>query len=301
MKKEEFNRLFSLDLEEKIEKSNDIIMDFYESVDSESVYISSSFGKDSLVLIDLVRKIYPKIPILYINTGLEHDSCVELSKKYENVHEIKPKKSMEEIIEKYGYIIPYGKEVSGAIEQVRRNLYDGELNTYRVKQFRGEIGYNYVRFCDDLLAPFKISDKCCYHLKISPLKSYCNENGFLFSYVGITAEESNMRRKNLLKYGFNTEKQSRPLGFWTVNDVLKYLMEKKIEIPKCYGEIIEENGIFKTSLHQRNGCICCPVGTLYETPNKYQILYENDKKSWDFVINKLNFKKVCDWFGVKYK
>lgn len=301
MKKEELDRLFSLNLEEKVEKSKEIIVDFYESVDSESVYISSSFGKDSLVLIDLVREIYPNVPIIYINTGLEHKSCVELSKKYENVYEIKPKKTMKKIIDKYGYITPYGKEISGAIEQVRRNLYDGKLNSYRVKQFRGEIGYNYTKFVNDLLAPFKISDKCCYHLKVSPLQSFCNKNGFLYSFMGITAEESSMRRKNLLKYGFNTEKQSRPLGFWTTNDVLSYLVQNEIEIASCYGEIIKKDGVLRTSLHQRNGCVCCPIGSLVESPNKFQLLYQNDRKTWDFVINELNFKEVCDWFNVKYK
>ena len=151
------------------------------------------------------------------------------------------------------------------------------------------------------MATFKISNKCCYHLKVSPLKSFCNKNGFLYSFVGVTAEESSLRRKSLLKYGFITETQCRPLGFWSTNDILEYLLKYNIKLPECYGEIVQENGVFKTSLYQRNGCICCPIGCLYENPNNFQILYNFDKDAWNFVINELGFKKVCDWFNVKYK
>ena len=50
MLKEEFDEYCLLSLDEKIEKSYEIIEDFYYMVDENSLYISSSFGKDSLVL-----------------------------------------------------------------------------------------------------------------------------------------------------------------------------------------------------------------------------------------------------------
>lgn len=300
MKKSEFHYLCNLPLKEKIKKSIEYIEEFLEGIEIEGAYISCSFGKDSLVLTDLVRSVNEDIPIIYINTGVEHPSCVSLSKKYKNVYTVTPKKDMKKIIDEYGYITPYGKEISGAIEQVRRNLYEGNCDTYRVKQFRGEIGYNYVKFTKDLLAPFKISDKCCYHLKISPLKRFCTKYGFDYSFVGVTYDESKMREKNIIKGGINTSSQCRPLGFWTSNDVLQYLIEKKISLPSCYGDIIKKNGVYTTSLHKRNGCICCPVGAHLDNPNKFQLLKEENKSLYNFVINELNFKKVLDWFNIEY-
>lgn len=301
MNKEEFESYIELSLDKKILLSKKIIKEFIQENNKYQMYISCSFGKDSLVLVDLVRDVCPEIPIVYINTGLEHESCVSLSKEYDNVYTIKPKKTMKEIIEKYGYITPYGKEISGAIEQVRRNLYEGKCDTYRVKQFRGEIGYSYSKFVKDLLAPFKISDKCCYHLKISPLRTFCKKNDLKYSFVGINFEESSMRKKNLIKDGLNTEKQSRPLGFWKTNDIFQYILNKNIKLPECYGEIIQNGDTLTTSLHKRNGCVCCPIWTHEENPNKFQIFYKKDKKTWEYVINELNFKKVLDWFDVKYK
>ena len=301
LNKKVFEEYSKLSLKDKITLSKKIIKEFINDRNEYQSYISCSFGKDSIVLVDIVRSIYPEIPIVYINTGIEYPSCVELSKSYKNVYTITPKKDMKEIIEKYGYITPYEKEISGAIEQVRRNLYNGDCDTYRVKQFRGEIGYNYKKFVKDLLAPFKISDKCCYHLKISPLNKFCKENDYKYSFVGITFEESNLRKRNLIKNGFNTEFQSKPLGFWTNNDILQYILDKNLSLAKCYGKIIEKNGGLKTSLCQRNGCMCCPIWAQEEVPNKFQLLYKYDKENWDYIINDLGFQKVLDWFNIEYK
>lgn len=75
---------------------------------------------------------------------------------------------------------------------------------------------------------------------------------------------------------------------------------KKISLPACYGNIIKKDGKYTTSLHKRNGCICCPIGAQFESPNKFQLLKKTDKRAYDFVINELNFKKVLDWFKIKY-
>ena len=91
--KDELKEYQNYSLEDKIKLSNEIIIEFVESIDDKSkIFISSSFGKDSVVMIDLVRKIYPNIPIGYVDTGVEQPSCIELSKTYDNVLVIYPKK-----------------------------------------------------------------------------------------------------------------------------------------------------------------------------------------------------------------
>lgn len=306
--KEELKEYQQLPLEKKIELSNNIIKEFYENIDTsngEKVFIASSFGKDSIVLIDLVRKIYPEIPIIYVDTGVEQPSNLALSNKYDNVITLHPKKSMKQIIEEYGYPLPLGKEKTSTIERVRRNLYEGKFNTLRVRKMRGDFGeesiYNYQKHIIHLLAPFKISNRCCYYLKEQPIDSFTKKNNFKYQFNGMTAEESLMRKTSIINNGFNMmNAQSKPLGHWKVSDVLQYILENNLELSECYGDIVEENGVYKTTKFYRTGCTCCPVGSHLDNPNQFQMLYMWDKTTWDYVINDLGFKQVCDWFNVPY-
>lgn len=56
-------------LDRKIQVSQTRIMEWYQHYNGQ-VYISFSGGKDSLVLLDLARRIYPDIKAVYIDTGL---------------------------------------------------------------------------------------------------------------------------------------------------------------------------------------------------------------------------------------
>lgn len=130
IEKEKFREYMNFSLKDKIKLSEDIIKDFYEYSKQRKdgkIYISSSFGKDSIVLIHLIRRLYPETPVIYINTGVDQQSNVELSKEYENVITLYPQKSMEQVIEEYGYILPIGKDKSSTIQQVRKNLYEGKV------------------------------------------------------------------------------------------------------------------------------------------------------------------------------
>lgn len=303
--KEQLKEYQSMTLDDKIKLSYDIIKEFYENIDDKnSIIISSSFGKDSVVMIDLVRKLYPEIPIGYVNTGVEHPSSVELSKKYDNVLEIQPKKSIKEVIDEYGYMLPLGKEKTNTIALCRKNLYEGNFNTLRLKKMRGEFGedslFNFSKWQWVIYAPFKISDKCCHYLKHEPFERFSKKYGFHYAFVGTTAEESRMRKNNIRNNGFITSKQCRPIAHWTVQDVLKYCVENDIEIASSYGEIIEENGKLKTTQFDRNGCTCCPVSSHLKKKNDFQWLYETDRETWDYVINELGFGQVLDYFDIPY-
>lgn len=54
------------------------------------VYISFSGGKDSTVLLDLARRIYPDIPAVFVDTGLEYPEIREFVKTVENVTWLRP-------------------------------------------------------------------------------------------------------------------------------------------------------------------------------------------------------------------
>ena len=99
MTAEELKRLQSLPLNEKVELSKQRIADWYEHFDGK-VCVSYSGGKDSTVLLHLVRSIYPNVPAVYCDTGLEFPEVKAHVKSTENVIILKPQENFRQIIDK---------------------------------------------------------------------------------------------------------------------------------------------------------------------------------------------------------
>ena len=107
----------SLPLEVKILKSQQRIREWYEHWNG-MVYVSFSGGKDSTVLLHLVREMYPDVPAVFINTGLEYPENVYFARTIDNLVQVRPKYNFKQIIEKYGYPV-VSKEQSRYIYQYR--------------------------------------------------------------------------------------------------------------------------------------------------------------------------------------
>ena len=56
----------------KIEKSKLRIREWVDHYGCDGVYVSFSGGKDSTVLLHLVRQLYPDIEAVFVDTGLEY-------------------------------------------------------------------------------------------------------------------------------------------------------------------------------------------------------------------------------------
>ena len=91
------------------------------------VYVSFSGGKDSTVLAHLVHDLYPEVPLVFSNTGLEYPEIQAFAKKM-GAEFIRPKMQFSEVISKYGYPI-ISKEVSEAIYYARRIRNGGGYKT----------------------------------------------------------------------------------------------------------------------------------------------------------------------------
>ena len=109
-------QLQSLPLRAKVTMAEQRIMEWYEHFDGK-VVISFSGGKDSTVLTHLVHSIYPDVPLVFANTGLEYPEIQAFAKKM-GAEFVRPKMQFSEVISTYGYPL-ISKEVAQAIYAAR--------------------------------------------------------------------------------------------------------------------------------------------------------------------------------------
>lgn len=306
MKRNFLKQRQSLPLKLKIELSKNRIKQFYEYFDGK-VYVSFSGGKDSTVLLHLVRSLFPEVPAVFVDTGLEYPEVRNFVKSFDNVIILRPEMSFNKVITEYGYPV-ISKEVAQFIEDNRKNP-----NGYTAKKFDSNSDYvkkygsrfclakwNYLKDSD-----IKISSQCCRIMKKTPAKKFEKESG-LKPFIATMAAESNLRKQEYIKKGCNSFESKRPastpLGFWTEQDILQYLVKNNLPYCSVYGEIKQDkNGKYYTTGAKRTGCMFCMFGVHNEkSPNKFELMRETHPKLHDYCINKLGCGRVLDFIGVKY-
>jgi 3'-phosphoadenosine 5'-phosphosulfate sulfotransferase (PAPS reductase)/FAD synthetase len=68
---------------------------------------------------DLARRIYPYIPAVFADTGLEYPEVRAFAMSYDNLQIVKPKMRFDEVIKQYGWCFP-SKDVSNALYYAKR-------------------------------------------------------------------------------------------------------------------------------------------------------------------------------------
>ena len=294
----------------KVERTKRRIAEWVDYYGEDGVYISFSGGKDSTVLLHLVRSLYPEIEAVFCNTGLEYPEIVKFVKGIPNVRILKPELTFKQVIDQKGYPV-ISKSVANTVRLARKNIEEGK-DTLRVRQIKGlEVGSKFNKGKWEFLldAPFKISDECCNEMKKKPFKKYEKETGKV-PFIGTLAAESQQREAVYLKTGcnsFNSNKpKSTPLGFWTEQDILQYIFENNLTICSVYGDIVEEsdmlgNKSYRATGEQRTGCMFCMFGChLEKEPNRFQRMKYTHPKQYKYCMEKLNLKEVLDYINVKY-
>jgi len=312
---ERLKELQALPLERKVGFTVARIAEWYTHYEG-NVYVSFSGGKDSTVLLHIARTLYPDIKAVYADTGLEYPEIKAFVKTFDNVDIVRPKKSFKQVLEEYGYPV-ISKEVAQRIAGARNgsecykcklgliDSYKGKPNPYENSMFN----YKKWQFLYD--APFKISPRCCDVIKKEPLKRYEREHNKSKSIVAVMATESLLRRTDWIRHGCNAfdakRPQSKPMSFWTEQDVLQYIKLKNIPLCSVYGDIIETNDSknrpkLVCTGYQRTGCMFCMFGVHCEkSPNRFQKMKQTHPQLWDYCINKLNLKQVLDYINVPYE
>ena len=299
----QLRQMQSLPLEVKIEKTKLRIREWYEAWDG-NVYVSFSGGKDSTVLLHIVRSLYPNISAVFVDTGLEYPEIRDFVKTIDNVVWLKPEMNFKEVIDTYGYPV-VSKQQSQYIRECRETNSEYLRNLRLYGTEKGTAGKINEKWKFLLEAPFKISEQCCKIIKKKPFKKYDKETGKK-PYIGTMATESLFRKNHWLKNGCNAfnknNPSSQPMSFWTEQDVLEYLYVYEIPYASIYGDIIKnETNLFKTTGEQRTGCMFCMFGChLEKEPNRFQRMKVTHPKLYDYCINNLEIGKVLDYIGVKY-
>lgn len=307
MERKQLQELQALPLKEKIEISKNLISEWYRHHEGQ-IYLSFSGGKDSTVLLHLVRSLHPDVPAVFCDTGLEYPEIRKFALEHENVAVIRPQMRFAEVVEKYGYPV-VSKEQAQFIEDVRRGtsakLVDIRMNGTKLEDGRiGRLGKISERWKFLIDAPFKISSHCCIVMKKRPLMRYEKESARA-TMTGAMASESRRRTTTCLMHGCNAfeakRPKSTPLAFWTDQDVLQYLVEFRVPYCTVYGDIVNEGEQLKTSGCQRTGCFACAFGVQYEKgENRFMRLERTHPQLWSYCIHTLGFGAVLDYIGVSY-
>jgi 3'-phosphoadenosine 5'-phosphosulfate sulfotransferase (PAPS reductase)/FAD synthetase len=279
-------------------------MEWYERWGG-ACFISYSGGLDSTLLLDLARRIYPDIEAVYVST-LDLPEVKKHIRNTPNVTWLKPKMTFAETLKKYGVVFP-GKDVAMTVYYARKGSpwavkcfeglnSDGTPSPYKAR--------TYMRWAHLVDSGFLISDKCCAVQKEMPLNEYERRTG-KHAIIGTRADESRRRTDAWLQTGCNAfdakRPVSKPLSFWTHQDVLAYIQKFNIPYAECYGEIVPDGkGGLKTTGEQRTGCLGCCIGVHLDAENRFQRLKASHPKLHDYVINSLGLGEFLDFIGVDY-
>lgn len=300
----------SWSLEQKIKTTQAKIIEFGD-VYSNKIYVSFSGGKDSTVLLDLVRRVYPDAPAVFIDTGLEYPEIRDFVKTIDNVIWLRPEMTFKEVIKNYGYPL-ISKEVSQKIYEARQKP-DGvvaarfEDNSAHALRYGNRFSMARWRWLRDSDIP--ISHKCCNIMKKKPAKKFERKTG-LHPIVATMASESALRRTKWLRTGcnaFDTKRpMSTPMAFWTEQDVLQYIKRFGLNYATVYGDIVEnERGKLCTTGCDRTGCMVCGFGAHSEKePNRFQRLKQTHPSVWNWAMKSWNsgglgMREVLEYIGVK--
>ena len=282
----------SLPLDCKISLSYSRIKRWYDQWNG-MVYVAFSGGKDSTVLLHLVRSLYPEVPAVFVDTGLEYPEIREFVGSVKNVIVIKPAMNFRRVIEHYGYPL-VSKSVADAVRRIRS---PGTSQRTKNKALNGDERGSYGKLPNKwrflLDAPFEISDKCCDVMKMRPVIKYHKKTKRV-GIVGTMAADSNKRAAAYLKNGCfvmnKTLPKCTPLAFWKTSDIWQYIKESGIKYCPVY-----DTGIKNT------GCMFCMFGAHLEgNPNRFERMKITHPKIYDYCINKLKFSEPLDYIGVKY-
>lgn len=120
----------SLPLDDKVQMTKRRIDDWVNQFGEDGVYVSFSGGKDSTVLVDIVRNVcgYKDIPLVFVDVPTQYPELKQFAMTFDNLEILKPRISFAEVCSKYGFPL-FSKEISSIVYEARK--YFEKLNELR--------------------------------------------------------------------------------------------------------------------------------------------------------------------------
>lgn len=316
----------ALPLDVKISLTRERIRQWVNEFGEDGVYVSFSGGKDSTVLLDIVRNVcgYTDIPAVFVDVPTQFSELREFATSFDNVEVLKPKISFVEVCKKYGFPL-ISKEISESVYEAKKSMMLGKNDTLRIRQLNGETDgrFDKSKWKFMLEASFNVSHMCCNALKKSPIKKMEKETGRK-PILATMAEESQQRTSQWLANGCNGFKLlrpvSNPMSFWTEQDVLTYIVKNNIKICSVYGDVVEDFeeqlegqmdlsdfGLYESQKKykctgcKRTGCMLCGFGCHLEKKeeSRFLLLKQTHPKMYallDVIKNNgVSFREAIEW------
>lgn len=307
-------------------------------------------GLDSITLFVFLEYIGIHSPAISVSM-LEDKSIQEVHKAL-GVTRLLPSKSKHDVINDVGFPV-ISKRIAGKIDllqhptednkTVRHAIITGECGAqgHFAKNSRMKLPQKWLELFGGLenenegvnykVAPFKVSNKCCYYLKEKPADDWAKAHNS-YPYLGLMASEGGQREEGIVEHGCNyygkTTMRSCPFGSFMRNDILQLALdmdkwyhehldvfEKKFHeqpygrnkdgspreyvpvdtiIPAIYGEIRRKpNGDLYTTKAQRTGCSMCGFGIHMEKrPHRFDRKRMENEREWRYLMYALVTDKI---------
>ena len=308
---EDLKALQQMPLSDKIQNTIAKMVEFWNYTQG-NCYISCSGGADSMVLYDIskrfIENLFPKIKfkVVFDDTGLEEPTVRVTALSIPDIQVVRPEIPFIKVLTEIGYPL-VSKEVSECVDQARKYLDNprGKRYIYRLEKLLGTAKqkdgtkslYNKKKYKSLINAPFRISNRCCDIMKKHPMGKLKEK-----PIIATMTEESANRKTAWLKTGCNSfsgKIASRPISFWTKQDILEYIKKYNVRIADCYGEVIPVDKDNVTTFDdikdhyifsgvQRSGCIYCMFGCHLDTQkggiNRFALLKQTQPKLFDYCM-----------------
>lgn len=294
----ELLQLQALPLDLKIKMAKRRIEDWYNYFGGK-VAISFSGGKDSTILVHLVRSVYPDVEAVFVDTGLEYPSLKNFVKSFDNVRILRPKKSFKQVLTDYGYPI-FSKEIADKINLGQNAIRTGRADAKVFKYFDESYDsvLNVAKYKPLLTVDFRVSKTCCAVMKKRPIHEYIKETGNHF-YVGTMAAESLTRARQWIKRGCNAYDlavpTSKPLSIWTDSDILEYAVRNNLSISEPYGSIVKFGCKYVTTGCNRTGCIFCGYGAHLDRGKRFRELMDQAPALYEYCMGGGEYNESGYW------
>jgi phosphoadenosine phosphosulfate reductase len=229
---------------QKIDSSEKLIQRVLS--ENKNPVVACSFGKNSMVVLHLVKKFFSDVPVLFNDTLMEYPETYIYKKKITKewnlkVINTKPIKSFWWVVENYGFPL-----------FSRKGHRDASKN-------------------------------CCRYLKEYPIDKMLREYKWDLYFTGLSRHESRLREFSARKYGnyFYSKRSNHwkchPIQDWTNEDVWGYHKIFKIPSNPFYEKSVPQG------FELRTGCWCCTIPIKY---GKIEFLRRHYPMLWRILLKK---------------